>query len=167
MNSTKSNLESGDEAVSAYVKLIRTAEQLHAEVSRGLSAEGLTASQFSTLKVLRMKGPLPQKSIASYLLRTGGNITVVVDNLEREKLVVRERDTQDRRQVYVRLTEEGAALFDRLYPAHLERIRQAMQGIVAEELSDFTQQLNRLSESCAEPICKSVKKSLSRAEITV
>src|SRR5271165_5761107 len=112
--------------VLAYVRHVRSAEALHQSVSRGLLVDGLTASQFSTLKVLRLHGPLALREIAKYILKSGGNMTIVVDNLERDGLVTRDRDTEDRRMVYVSLTPKGVELFDRIYPEHLERIRSAM-----------------------------------------
>lgn len=131
-------------SVSAYVRLIRTAEALHSSVSRGLALEGLTASQFSTLKVLRLQGALAQRDIAKYLLKTGGNVTVVVDNLEKQGLVVRIRDTEDRRIVFVKLTAEGEALFDRVYPGHLDRIKSAMSPLSEREYDQLVSLLERL-----------------------
>ena len=126
-----------DTAVQAYVKLIRTAEALHVRVSRGLVPEGLTASQFSAMKVWRLHGSLPQRDIAKYLLQSGGNITLVVDNLERDGLAQRVRSTVDRRIVEVALTKKGEELFDRIYPSHLDRIRDAMSGLNSEELAEL------------------------------
>ncbi|AIE84210.1 Transcriptional regulator, MarR family [Fimbriimonas ginsengisoli Gsoil 348] len=143
--------------VAAYVRLVRTAEALHAEVSRGLADEGLTASQFSTLKVLRLNGPLAQKDIATYLLKTGGNVTLVVDNLEKAGLVGRERVQGDRRITMVRITPAGEELFDRVYPPHLQRIAVAMSGLGNEDLSSLLALLNELYTTVADPICLPVR----------
>ncbi len=143
-----------DLSVTTYVKLVRTAEALHSEVSRGLMVEGLTASQFSALKVLRLHGPLAQRDIANYLLKTGGNITVVVDNLEKQGLVTRIRDTEDRRFVFVRLTEAGEELFDRLYQPHLERIRETMEAVSEANLTVLLELLEQLHPTTEAPICQ-------------
>jgi len=138
------DIQQVDAKVRAYVRLIRTAETLHAEVSRGLALDGLTASQFSTLKVLKLQGALAQRDIAKYLLKSGGNVTMVVDNLEREGLVLRVRDTEDRRIVFVKLTALGEELFDKVYPGHLERIRSVIGGLSdvgCDELIDLLDQL--------------------------
>jgi len=135
-----------DLAVSVYVRLVRTAEALHARVSQGLVEEGLTASQFSTLKVLRLRGPQAQKDIANYLLKTGGNITLVVDNLVRRKLVKRGNDPNDRRIALVKLTPLGEATFDRIYPPHLARIHAAMEALDCEQLRVLQDLLSRLEE---------------------
>jgi len=143
-----------DLAVDGYVKLIRTGEALHSEVSRGLAEHGLTSSQFSTLKVLRLRGPLAQKDIANYLLKTGGNVTVVVDNLEKRGLVVRIRDTDDRRFIFVRLTTEGANLFDRIYGPHLDRIRTAMGELGEADLVRLIELLEKLQPTTENPVCR-------------
>ncbi len=139
--------------VQAYIRLIRSAEALHAQVSRGLMIDGLTASQFSAMKVLRIHGKLAQRDIAKYILKSGGNITVLVDNLERVGLVRRDRDTDDRRIVYVSLTPSGEALFDRLYPGHLDRIREAMGPLTDEECELLSAVLQKVSPEHVEIAC--------------
>ncbi len=130
--------------IAAYVSLVRDGEALHSQVSRGLAEEGLTASQFSTLKVLKLHGALAQRDIAAHLLKSGGNITIVVDNLERDGLVKRIRDTEDRRIVFVRLTPKGEELFDRIYPPHLDRIRRVMGGLTERECDELIGLLEKL-----------------------
>lgn len=144
---------SQEPSVQAYVRLIRSAEALHAEVSRGLAIEGLTASQFSAMKVLRIHGKLAQRDIAKYILKSGGNITILVDNLEKDGLVYRERDTEDRRVIYVSLTKQGEKMFDDLYPGHLERIREAMGGLSDDEYRQLTSLLERVSPEHIEIAC--------------
>lgn len=108
------------------------------------------------MKVLRLRGPQPQRDIARYLLKTGGNVTVVVDNLEKQGFVARIRDTEDRRLVYVKLTPAGEEFFDRVYPGHLLRIRQAMSGLNNAQLDQLFDLLTELHEvedawTCASP----------------
>src|SRR5688500_6455942 len=118
-----------DIKVDAYVRLVRTADKVFADVSRGLAEHNLTASQFSTLKALRLKGPLQQKDVASSILKSTGNVTLVIDNLERRGLVARTRGVSDRRVFDVALTDRGQELFDSIYEAHLGRIREAMGSL--------------------------------------
>ena len=134
-------------AIQAYVKLVRTAEALHSQMSRELALEGLTASQFSAMKVLRLHGTMPQRDIAKYLLQTGGNITLVVDNLERSGLCQRVRDTNDRRLIFVNLTSKGETLFDRIYPGHLERIKKSMSHLSMSQLEVLMDTLSTLDST--------------------
>ncbi len=139
--------------VATYVELVRVAEALHSSVSRGLAKEGLTASQFSTLKVLKYRGAIPQKDIATYLLKTGGNVTVVVDNLEKQGLVRRDRHLKDRRLVLVSLSKSGEALFDSVYPDHLERIKSVMRPLNEAQLEVLNGLLHELHTTVVQPVC--------------
>lgn len=137
--------------VDAYVRLVRSAEVLHAEVSRGLLIEGLTPTQFSTLKALRYKGSMPQKDIATYLLKTGGNVTMVVDNLEKAGYVERIKDPEDRRLSVIRLTTSGQHLFERVYPPHLHRIEQAMSSLSEADCAELSRILQLVCPSYEHP----------------
>src|SRR5437868_4309968 len=84
-------------ALDTYVKLVRATESVVARVTRPLAAVGLTEGQFGVLEMLLHLGPLSQREIGRKQFRSGGNVTVVVDNLEKRGLVHRERDRDDRR----------------------------------------------------------------------
>lgn len=142
--------------VEAYVRLVRTAEHLHGLVSRGLIPYGLTASQYSTLKVLAQQGEMMQRDIAHYLLKTGGNITMVVDNLERMGLVERRKSLEDRRQTLVALTVAGRELFDSVYPGHLSDIEDVLSGLTEEECAALTALLGKVRMK-SEVICSPVQ----------
>ena len=105
------------------------------------------------MKVLRIHGKLAQRDIAKYILKSGGNITVLVDNLEAMGLVQRDRDTIDRRVIYVSLTQKGVAMFDDLYPGHLERIREAMNGLTDRECEQLVTLLQKVSPEHIEIAC--------------
>ena len=136
---------SREPSVQAYVLLVRSAETLHSNVSRGFVAEGLTDSQFSAMVSLRLNGKLAQRDIAKYILKTGGSTTSMLDNLEKLGLVARDRDTEDRRIIYVSLTPKGVDLFDRIYPNQLLRIQEAMGDLTNDEYRQLIGLLQRIT----------------------
>ena len=103
------------DALNAYIKLMRAADSVTARAHTVLP-KGLTIAQFGLLEALLHRGPLCQGELASKLLRSGGNVTLVVDNLERAGLVLRERDPEDRRFIMVSLTDKGRAFIQDLFP---------------------------------------------------
>ena len=103
-------------ALNTYTKLMRAAESVTGRVNRCMTAANLTISQFGVLEALHHKGPLCQRDIATKILKSTGNITLVIDNLEKRNLVRRERDAGDRRYFTILLTEEGAALIAKVFP---------------------------------------------------
>jgi MarR family transcriptional regulator, 2-MHQ and catechol-resistance regulon repressor len=127
-------------ALDAFVKLMRAAETVAANTHRHLGEAGLTSSQFGVLEALHHLGPLHQRQIGRKILKSSGNITTIIDNLERRDLVRRCRQEKDRRFILVELTERGRELIAALFPRHVA-------GIVAE-LSTLTkpeqQELSRL-----------------------
>ena len=92
-------------ALDAYVKLWRAAHAVEVNANRHLSDYNLTISQFGVLEAVYHLGPLSQRQLADKILRSSGNLTMVIDNLERDGLVRRDRDELDRRIMRVSLTE--------------------------------------------------------------
>lgn len=120
-------------ALDTYIKLTRASESVNALLMSRLSAEKLTISQFGTLEALFHLGPMCQKAIGEKLLKSGGNVTLVVDNLEKRGLVQRVRNADDRRFITVDLTPAGRALIERVFPAHVQRIVDAFASLSPAE----------------------------------
>ncbi|MEX2368228.1 MAG: MarR family transcriptional regulator, partial [Balneolaceae bacterium] len=115
-----------DEVVTlnAFIKLMRATETVNIHLNRHLAENNLTVSQFGTLEVLLHLGPLNQSAIGEKLLKSGGNITMVIDNLVKNEWVKRERDPEDRRAVLIHLTDKGKTFIENFFPKHLSRIRE-------------------------------------------
>lgn len=124
-------------ALSAYINLMRASESVTARLARRLDSQGLTTSQLGVLEALRHLGPLCQAELGRKILKSGGNITMVVDNLEKRELVRRVRDEKDRRYVSVHLTPAGKRLINKLFPGHAEEVRRQMSALSAAELEQL------------------------------
>jgi MarR family transcriptional regulator, 2-MHQ and catechol-resistance regulon repressor len=120
-------------ALDAYIKLTRATSSVASRLAPGLARAGLTPTQLGVLEALLHLGPLGQRTLGAKLLMSGGNITAVVDNLERRGLVHRERRSDDRRNVTVRLTPEGRRLIAGVFPAHVRDIVAAFSALSAAE----------------------------------
>ncbi|HLO14612.1 MAG TPA: MarR family transcriptional regulator, partial [Anaerolineales bacterium] len=119
-------------ALNAYIKLMRAAETVTSRLNRNLASADLTVSQFGVLEALHHKGALCQRDIAAKILKSTGNITMVIDNLEKHGLVRRERGAEDRRYITIILTEKGTQLIAELFPRHAAAITDEM-GVLTEE----------------------------------
>ncbi len=120
-------------ALRTYVKLMRAAESVTARIHRHLSSTGLTISQFAVLEALYQLGPLSQREIGKKILRSSGNITMVIDNLEKNGLVRRERHEADRRFFIVHLTDKGYHLINKIFPPHAAVIAKDLGVLTAAE----------------------------------
>lgn len=127
--------------IETYHLLLKAAETTSGRLQRGvISNEGLTETQYGVLASLLQAGPLSQGELGRRLLKSSGNVTVVVDNLEKRTLVVRERNPRDRRSVTVSLTDEGRRLIEIVFPRHREAVVGEMGALTPEE----QQELGRL-----------------------
>jgi MarR family 2-MHQ and catechol resistance regulon transcriptional repressor len=94
-------------ALGAFTKLTRAASSLRSRLEPVLARHGLTPTQFGVLEALLHLGPLNQLDIGRKLLVSRGNVTMVVRNLERDGLITRTTDPQDRRRTILALTPRG------------------------------------------------------------
>lgn len=120
-------------ALDAYVKLSRALSALEMRLAARGAYGKLTPTQFGVLEALLHLGPLSQGELSAKLLKSGGNLTFVVDNLARQGLVERDRDSHDRRRVVVRLTESGRACVTELFPTHLAHVVAEFAVLTPEE----------------------------------
>ena len=124
-------------ALDAYIKVWRAAHAMEVRANRHLAAHTLTISQFGVLEALHHLGPLSQRQLADKILRSSGNLTMVIDNLERDGLVGRERDQKDRRVMTVSLTPRGHELIEMLMPRHVQNVLGVFAALTPEELAQL------------------------------
>ncbi|CAM3236335.1 HTH marR-type domain-containing protein [Deinococcus saxicola] len=125
-------------ALDAYIKLWRGAHAVEVAANRHLADHGLTLSQFAVLEALFHLGPLSQRQLADKILRSSGNLTMVIDNLERDGQVSRERNPTDRRAFQIFLTVEGRSLIEQILPSHVGGIRELFGVLEPEELQQLS-----------------------------
>jgi MarR family transcriptional regulator, 2-MHQ and catechol-resistance regulon repressor len=133
-------------ALDAYIKLMRCSGTVQAGLERALEGEGLSEGQFGILEVLLHLGPMGPSEVRRKVFRSGGNVTLVLDNLEKRGWIERRRDPGDRRRLEIHLTADGRRTIKRLFPPHVARIVAAFAPLPAteqEELSRLCKKLGR------------------------
>jgi MarR family transcriptional regulator, 2-MHQ and catechol-resistance regulon repressor len=131
-------------ALDLWVKLARASAMFSHRTHEHIRTFGLTESQFSALETLGHKGPLTVGELCKKQLVSGGNMTVVIDNLEREQLVERVRSSTDRRVILVHLTAKGKALFESIFPKHAEYVAGLASVLGEDEQRDLSRLLKKL-----------------------
>lgn len=130
--------------LNAFIKLMRSVESLNNRLNRHLAEADLTVSQFGVLEVLHHLGPLNQRTIGEKLLKSGGNITMVIDNLEKCGHVKRENDPNDRRAVLIHLTDKGKTFIADFFPRHLGKIKEEFSVLSEEEKKELARLCKKL-----------------------
>lgn len=133
-------------SLQAFTLLSRSMNCINEAVHAPLSEYGLTTSQFGVLEAIDHLGPLSQRELAEKILKTPGNLTTVIDNLEKRALVERRTDPADRRRQFIHLTGEGEALIQQTAPPHRKRIEDGFSTLTVEEI----RQLAKISRKILE-----------------
>lgn len=120
-------------ALDSFIKLSRSVESINSQINSEISGWDITISQFNVLDALYHLGPLSQKALAEKLLKSGGNITLVIDNLEKQKLVKRKKNKDDRRFVNISITSQGETLIKEILPNFVSIIKKRMTSLTDEE----------------------------------
>ncbi len=116
-------------ALDTYIKLQRATETLRSKINKRLVEFKITENQFYCLDAIYHLGPLTQRELGEKLSRSGGNITLVVDNLEKNNLVKRVRDKKDRRKYFVVLTNKGEKIFNKVFSVFLNMLVEELNSI--------------------------------------
>ena len=128
----------------AALNITRTADRLQIQFTRLFRDYGVTGPQYNVLRILRGEGtPLPILEIASRMVTVVPGITGLIDRLEREGFVERVRCTEDRRVIYVALTEKGAAVLAELDEPVVALHRKLMGHMTAAELKELSRLLEK------------------------
>jgi MarR family 2-MHQ and catechol resistance regulon transcriptional repressor len=138
------------QALDAFVKLMRAANSVTTATNVGLAEADLTVSQFAVLEVLYHAGPLCLTAIAHKILTTGGNLTLVVKNLEKRGLVQRRQSADDRRFFYVHLTNKGRKLIAEIFPKQAARITEVLGALTADEQAELARLNKKLGLSTSQ-----------------
>lgn len=139
-----------DLALSLWVKLARAYATFARYADRDIERSGLTPPQFAALEALGHLGMLTLGDLSKKQLVTGGCMTVIVDNLEKEGLVERARSLEDRRVIHVQLTPKGTRLFKSIFPSHVKRITDLASVLSEKEQNQLGSLLKKLGLSLAE-----------------
>ncbi len=140
-------LEVEVKTLNAYIKLVRATESINSKQSKSLAQENLTISQFGALETLFHLGSQNQREIGKKLLKSGGNITLVIDNLVKRDLVKRKTDENDRRAVIISLTKKGKKFIEGYFPKHLALIVEQFSALSDQEKDDLAKICKKLGLS--------------------
>jgi MarR family 2-MHQ and catechol resistance regulon transcriptional repressor len=120
-------------ALDTYIKLSRAADAVTHHINAHLHDHGLTVSQFGVLEALYHLGPMQTGEVGQKILKSSGNMTLVIDNLMKRGYVTRRRREDDRRCIDIHLTESGRALIAAIWPQHVAGVVDTFAALSPEE----------------------------------
>lgn len=131
-------------ALDTWIKLNRSLDSLISKVNQSGTMGGLTPTQFAVVEALYHLGPLPQCQLAARVFKSSGNMTLVIDNLEKLGLVSRLPDEHDRRVSLVTLTPLGRQTISEVFPQHAAAIKELFAVLSPQEQRQLGEILRKL-----------------------
>jgi MarR family 2-MHQ and catechol resistance regulon transcriptional repressor len=127
-----------------WVKIATTFNLMYQEIKKELSKEKLTIPQLEIIGCLAPSKGLSLNELAERLLVTGGNVTGLIDRLERDGYVLRERNQKDRRIIYAKLTPKGKEIWNMIMPRYQACISKLTMSLNLEEKKELSRLLKKL-----------------------
>jgi MarR family 2-MHQ and catechol resistance regulon transcriptional repressor len=140
-------LDEHELALNLFVVLARAYNSVTSRTNRDIQSHGLNTTEFGVLDLLYHRGPQPLQKIGEKVLISSGNITYVVDKLQKKNLLKRRASQDDRRVIFAELTEEGRHFFEQIFPQHKQVIFDAVSGLSTEEKEQAVALLKKLGLS--------------------
>ena len=129
-----------------WLRLLACSTDIETEIRKRLRAQfGITLARFDYLAQLhRHPDGLRMSALSRYLMVTGGNVTGLTDELEKDGLVQRDAEPGDRRSVRVALTPKGRKVFERMASEHEGWVVELFGGVAEADRHQLYDLLGRL-----------------------
>jgi len=123
----------------------KSAKKLADEFNRRLQEHGTTRVQWIALFYIGKVGEISQKELSDYMDIKESSMVRLIDRMEKEELVERRKDSEDRRITKIILTDRGKFLKEELMPIGQEFQNDVVRGISKENLEVFNEVLQRMT----------------------
>ena len=136
-----------------YLKSIRLLAECMQSFERfsgeSVRRHGLTHAQFDIVATLGNTPGMSYKELGERTLITKGTLTGVIERLEQKGLVLRERNNDDKRSFFVRLTPAGEAVFREVFPQVVAHGKQLFANYSNTDFDALDAALRKLRDQIA------------------
>lgn len=132
-----------DQVLEAIIYLYTESRRITKELARRAD---LTGPQLTVVKLLETFGDISLSELSEKIRAQNSTVTGIIDRMEREGLVTRERSKEDRRVVFIRLTAKGRELARAIPVEPMEIFKGALEGLSAQEVRDLMRILTKVAK---------------------
>jgi DNA-binding MarR family transcriptional regulator len=143
-------------ACEAFLNLLRAGDEAYRRSEAFFNEHNMSPGRFTIMMLLydKMEGhPIPRTpaDLAEMAGVTRATITGLVDTLERDGLVTRAHDSDDRRMMVIHLTPKGHATLEEIMPGHFKQMATQMAPLSEHERRTLVRLLNKIAGDQASP----------------
>lgn len=145
-----------DQVLEAILYLYTESRRITKELARRAD---LTGPQLTVVKLLEQIGDLSLSELSEKIRAQNSTVTGIIDRMEREGLVTRERSKEDRRVVYIKLTAKGRELAREIPVEPMEIFRSALESLSASEMRDLMRIMTKVAKRVKQIVRRDVGES--------
>ncbi len=119
------------------ISLTRALQSINKKEAPIINSGGLSFAQFGVLEFLYHKGSQTIKNIIAKTLSSGGNMTVVINNLEKLNYIKRISNPSDKRSNLIELTPSGRSVISKLFPIHQKNLEKTLSHLSSKEKEEL------------------------------
>ena len=132
-----------DQVLEAIIYLYTESRRITKELAKRVD---LTGPQLTVVKLLQTVGDLSLSELSDKIRAQNSTVTGIIDRMEREGLVLRERSKEDRRVVHIKLTPKGKALADGIPVEPMEIFKGALESLSVQEMRDLMRIMTKVAK---------------------
>ena len=137
-------------SIGVWIRLLRANNLIAGELRKKIGTKGVTLPQLYVLSTLMVLGDLTLGELGKQILVSKGNVTPIVDNLEKNGYVIHDRNPKDRRSIWVRLTNKGDDLIREIITDHEGELVTMLDRLSHTELKQLSHLLKKLTDGIKE-----------------
>src|SRR5687768_9656240 len=132
-----------DQVLEAILYLYTESRRITKELAKRAD---LTGPQLTVVKLLEAFGDLSLSELSDKIRAQNSTVTGIIDRMERENLVIRERSKEDRRVVYIKLTPKGRELAREIPVEPMEVFKNALETLSGQEMKDLLRIMTKVAK---------------------
>ena len=122
-------------------------KRLYRGAERNLASAEISFAEFRILRLLNEEGSSSMVNMANSLLITQAAMTGIIDRLEKQDLVERVRNTEDRRVIHVSITPKGREVSKKADRLHRNFVEKALQSLTESDVANVLNALTKMSNA--------------------
>ncbi|MCH4887174.1 MarR family transcriptional regulator [Acidaminobacter sp. JC074] len=135
-----------DPSIKFMIVLNKMMSSITHKMAPHFKALGIHETEFFVLFALDANGPMTIQEIGSKIDMTSGTMTYVIDKLEKKDYIKRVRCQEDRRRIYIELTDQGVDFWNEIISKHMIAMNDSFSHMTEDEMLQLIELMKKVGK---------------------